>query len=237
MECLFNYIWIAAAAPGGGVQGSVLGSAIRSSGFAKMILLVLFGISAVSWAVMVYKYNMFKKAEKDTKPFLKNLPKSRNDPARLMSLCKKFNKSHLARILKEGYLEAGNHALMYKKTKAASEEIKEHIDNAISDEVVRLEEMLVILAIAASASPLLGLLGTVWGVMGSFLGMEAHQAASISAVAPGISDALVTTIAGLSAAIPAVIAYNYFVNKVKVMISEMENFAHKFSNGFFALKE
>ena len=232
---MINFILI--TAPAAAAQGSVLGSAARSSGFAKLILLILFLISAVSWAVMVYKYRILRSADADTRPFLKNLPRSKNDPARLMSLCKKFKNSHIARILRSGYLESGDPSLMYKKTKAAGEEIKDHIDNAISDEVVRLEEMLVILAIAASASPLLGLLGTVWGVMGSFLGMEAHQAASISAVAPGISDALVTTIAGLAAAIPAVIAYNYFVNRIKVMTSEMENFAHRFSNGFFAVKE
>ncbi len=229
-----NFVFMAAPLAAG--QGSVLGSAMRSSGFAKLILFILFTISAVSWAVMVYKYKVLKSADRDTKPFLKNLPGSKDDPARLMALCKKFKNSHLSRILREGYLESVSPALMYKKTKAASEEIKDHIDNAISDEVVRLEEMLVLLAIAASASPLLGLLGTVWGVMGSFLGMEAHQAASISAVAPGISDALVTTIAGLASAIPAVIAYNYFVNRIKVMTSEMENFAHKFSNGFFTAK-
>ena len=232
---MINFILITAPLAAG--QGSVFGSALRSSGFAKLILLILFLISAGSWAVMVYKYRVLKSADTDTRPFLKNLPRSKNDPARLMSLCNKFRNSHIARILREGYLESGNPSLMYKKTKAASEEIKDHMDNAISDEVVRLEEMLVFLAIAASASPLLGLLGTVWGVMGSFLGMEAHQAASISAVAPGISDALVTTIAGLGAAIPAVIAYNYFVNRIKVMTSEMENFAHKFSNGFFTVKE
>ncbi len=228
---------LAAASPSVAAQASVMGSALRSSGFAKLILFILFMISAVSWAVVVYKYRVLRNADLETKPFLKNLPKSKSDPARLMSLCKKFKNSHISRILRAGYLESGNSSLMYKKTKAAGEEIKDHIDNAISDEVVRLEEMLVILAIAASASPLLGLLGTVWGVMGSFLGMEAHQAASISAVAPGISDALVTTIAGLATAIPAVIAYNYFVNRIKVMTSEMENFAHRFSNGFFAAKE
>ena len=218
-------------APMAAGQGSIVGSALRSGAFAKFILLILFFISAVSWAVIIYKFISFNNARRESKSFLRNLARWKRDPAKLMSLCKKFKNSYLARIIHAGYLEKGNPGVF--RARAAGEEKMGYIDNAISDEVVRLEEMLVVLAITASASPLLGLLGTVWGVMGAFLGMEAHQSATISAVAPGISDALITTIAGLAAAIPAVIAYNYFVNQVKIMTTEMENFAHRFAAGFF----
>ena len=84
------------------------------------------------------------------------------------------------------------------------------------------------LAISATVSPLLGLLGTVIGVMDSFLGIAASGSANISAVAPGVAEALVTTVAGLTVAIPAAIAYNYFVSRLGAFTGELEGFASEF---------
>ncbi|MBI4607564.1 MAG: MotA/TolQ/ExbB proton channel family protein [Candidatus Rokubacteria bacterium] len=95
---------------------------------------------------------------------------------------------------------------------------------AASVEIARMERYLPFLATTASATPFIGLFGTVWGVMESFRGIGSQGSASLAVVAPGISEALIATAAGLGAAIPAVIAYNFFVNRVKRWASEMEGF-------------
>ena len=96
---------------------------------------------------------------------------------------------------------------------------------AAAVEIPRMERYLPFLATTASTAPFIGLFGTVWGVMDSFRGIGAQGSASLAVVAPGISEALIATAAGLGAAIPAVIAYNFFVNRVKHWVSEMEGFS------------
>jgi biopolymer transport protein TolQ len=103
---------------------------------------------------------------------------------------------------------------------------------AASGEIARMERVLPFLATTASASPFIGLFGTVWGVMESFRGIGQQGSASLAVVAPGISEALIATAAGLGAAIPAVIAYNFFVNRVKYWAVEMEGFALDLLNLF-----
>ena len=213
------------AAPMVARESSVVSSALRSGAMAKGILLILFLYSIASWAIMVTKFISFRMAGKESEDFLKLFKKNRHDSSYLLSLCRRFKYSHLAEILKAGYLDPGH------RRKLSTDETRESLDRAISNKILHLEDMLVFLAIGGSACPLLGLLGTVWGVMGAFLGMETYHSASISAVAPGISDALITTIAGLAAAIPAVVGYNYFVNSVRVMTTEMEDFAHSLVSG------
>ena len=86
------------------------------------------------------------------------------------------------------------------------------------------------LATVANSSPFIGLFGTVWGIMGAFQGIGAKGSASLAVVAPGISEALIATATGLAAAIPAVVAYNYFVSRIRVLDSEMTNFSNDFLN-------
>ena len=104
------------------------------------------------------------------------------------------------------------------------ESVNRALRRAAALEVARLEHYLPFLATTASATPFIGLFGTVWGVMAAFHGIGAQGSASLAVVAPGISEALVATAAGLGAAIPAVIGYNYFVNRVKHWATEMEGF-------------
>ena len=102
------------------------------------------------------------------------------------------------------------------------------LESATAHEVTRLEKALIFLATTGATTPFIGLFGTVWGVMTSFQAIGLKGSANIAAVAPGISEALIATAAGLFAAIPAVIAYNYFVQKVKVFGPDMENFSLDF---------
>ncbi len=108
--------------------------------------------------------------------------------------------------------------------------IERSLNNASNSEMTKLESAIGFLATTGSASPFIGLFGTVWGIMDTFQGIGARGSATLAVVAPGISEALVATAAGLAAAIPAVIFYNYFLNKSKIMVQEMDNFAAEFLN-------
>ena len=101
---------------------------------------------------------------------------------------------------------------------------------ATSVEITKLENYLTFLATTASAAPFIGLFGTVWGIMDAFRGLSVTHSSSIQAVAPGIAEALIATAVGLAAAIPALIAYNHFVQQIKVVAVEMDNFSHEFLN-------
>jgi len=104
------------------------------------------------------------------------------------------------------------------------------MNRACGSETTKLEAALAFLATTGSASPFIGLFGTVWGIMDTFKGIGARGSATLAVVAPGISEALIATAAGLAAAIPAVIFYNYYLNRIKIMTLEMDNFASELLN-------
>jgi biopolymer transport protein TolQ len=101
---------------------------------------------------------------------------------------------------------------------------------ASTSELTKLEKALGFLATTGSTTPFIGLFGTVWGIMDAFRGIGMRGSATLAVVAPGISEALIATAAGLAAAIPAVVAYNYYINRIKVLSSEMENFSSELLN-------
>jgi biopolymer transport protein TolQ len=110
----------------------------------------------------------------------------------------------------------------------------ENVDRAMRrasrEQITRLERALTFLATTGSTAPFIGLFGTVWGIMNAFIGLSRTGASTIQAVAPGIAEALIATALGLAAAIPSVMAYNYFSRQVRVLSSEMENFSAEFLN-------
>ncbi|NCC53049.1 MAG: biopolymer transporter ExbB [Spartobacteria bacterium] len=110
------------------------------------------------------------------------------------------------------------------------EAVRNVAERTVADQALLLESSMGYLATAVSASPFLGLLGTVWGVMDSFGGMAVSGAATLSAVAPGISGALLTTVVGLLVALPSAIGYNYLTNEIRQMCVQMDNFAQEFSS-------
>jgi biopolymer transport protein TolQ len=109
-----------------------------------------------------------------------------------------------------------------------SESVRNAMERTVSDQIAQLEDKMGLLSTVVAASPFFGLLGTVWGVMGSFAGMAQHGAANIGAIAPGISGALLTTVAGLLVAIPALIGYNLLANKMRKLVNEMDGFVEDF---------
>jgi biopolymer transport protein TolQ len=186
------------------VELSVLRLIIDSTLFAKTIFFILLIISVISWAIMINKYIFISRYKSELSRFLKTLANQANRGF-VEDCCLHFSKGRAKRlpilILR----------LIKSKTqdnlKISPEPI---INNAINYEANKLKQGMGIIASAANISPLIGLLGTVWGVMYSFISIGQQGTANIAAVAPGIAEALMTTIAGLCAAIPAMTGYNLF---------------------------
>ena len=190
---------------------------------AKAILGVLAFFSIVSWALIVEKWWQFRRVRGQTLAFLRAFREARRSSIAQVA-AKKHRESPLATMYSAAYQEAdddpGGGDVDAERLDAAERAMR----RSAALEVARLERYLPFLATTASATPFIGLFGTVFGIMSAFHGIGAQGSASLAVVAPGISEALIATAAGLGAAIPAVIAYNYFVNRVKHWATEMDAF-------------
>jgi biopolymer transport protein TolQ len=204
----------------------------------KLVLLILVYFSLVSWAIIFYKFTVVQKAIKDSDRFLDFFwSKKRFDL--IGQGIRDFASSPLATLFREGYHEmlqmkkrstepgeVGDFSLKMDKTETVGRALR----RATTQETHRLEKYLTFLATTGSTTPFIGLFGTVWGIMDAFHGIGQTGSASLAVVAPGISEALIATAIGLAAAIPAVMGYNHFLNKVNVLIGEMDNFSQEFLN-------
>jgi len=191
------------------------------------VLLILLVFSVVSWALIFQKLSFFGTVNRRTNEFLRIFRASRGlpDPHVLAT-----TQSPLAAMYAAGHRElqsqvGGNPPGRLKSLNAVTVSMQ----LGAAEEVRRSERYMSWMATTGSVTPFIGLFGTVWGVMDSFAGLGSAGAASLRAVAPGIAEALITTAAGLFAAIPAVIAYNYFVRNIKDLAQRMDNFAMEVS--------
>lgn len=203
---------------------------------AKVVLALLVLTSIFSWAIILLKFKTLVASQRESQKFL-SIYEENKDFADLYSSCNMLRKSPLVKIFKAGYLELQQIKKDVLSKKIAGElNIKTDLldwmedvialfQRIISIETAALEKYLIFLATVSTSAPLIGLFGTVWGVMNAFQGIGNQGSASIAAVAPGISEALVTTVAGLATAIPAAIFYNYFINRIKLRALEMETFS------------
>jgi biopolymer transport protein TolQ len=214
------------------LSGGILALVWNAGPIAKLVLLVLVGFSVVSWALIVEKAWQFRKVRRQTFEFLRVFRDARR-PSSGHSAARKLRQSPLAQLYFAAYQEVAGIPEVLDKVlddlddglnAERLEAVNRALRRAAALEVARLEHYLPFLATTASATPFIGLFGTVWGVMAAFHGIGAQGSASLAVVAPGISEALIATAAGLGAAIPAVIGYNYFVNRVKHWAVEMEGF-------------
>ena len=139
-----------------------------------------------------------------------------------------YDRSPIATVFRAGYRELARIARTGRPTKGDVENVERALQRAQSAELTRLENKVSFLATTASTAPFIGLFGTVWGVFNAFRGISAEGSTSLATVAPGIAEALIATAAGLFAAIPALIGYNYLLNKIKVLASEMDDFSLEF---------
>jgi biopolymer transport protein TolQ len=214
---------------------SPLSSLLEQTGWvARVVLCILLILSVFSWAIIFQKSRTFGQIEPQTKKFLSMFRAGRGlpDPNTLRAGA---GETPLVVVYQAGYkeLEAQLHAgsprvqgetVRVKNPRAVGVEMQV----AAGEEVRRLEKWMSWLATTGSVSPFIGLFGTVWGVMDAFSGLGDAGSASLRAVAPGIAEALITTAAGLFAAIPAVIAYNYFVGNIRGVSGRMDSFASEF---------
>lgn len=219
----------------GGLTAGVLDLILNAGPVAKFVLALLALFSIVCWALIVEKWWQFGRIKQQTIRFLKTFREGRRFSA-VYGAAKKHRESPLAQIYIAAYQEMSGsapYAEMVDRLLDEAEDgfggerleaVNRAMRRATSEEIARLERYLPFLATTASSAPFIGLFGTVWGVMESFRGIGAQGSASLAVVAPGISEALIATAAGLGAAIPAVIGYNYFVNRVKRWASEMDGF-------------
>lgn len=209
---------------------------IGSSGtIAQGILLLLLWFSVVSWGIIVYKWKIFKKARAQSQKFL-NLFRQRRSFSEASATLAVLSGTPLSKILNTGYRTvqeiARDNPVYVKETNPkialtfeALEEVKSAVQRTSNEELERLEKYLVFLATCGNVAPFLGLLGTIWGVMDSFRSIGVKGSASLAVVAPGIATALIATIVGLAVAIPAVIGFNYFNNKLRGFSVLFDNFS------------
>jgi len=204
--------------------------------FGQLILLVLFFLSITAWSVILRKLILFRSAKAASKNFRAIYQSYRSDPLSLISDDTYFVESPFYELCDEALssltsnikeVVVGNPKRVEKEeiSRSGLEVIERNLDRKITGETTKLEKNLGLLATAASVSPFLGLLGTVWGLLVSFQEMTAHNSARLSVVAPGIAEALVTTVVGLIVAIPSLVMYNYMTGSIKKFETEMEDFA------------
>jgi biopolymer transport protein TolQ len=221
--------------PTDSLHSGVLDLILNAGPVGKTVLFILLGFSIISWALIVEKWWQFRRIKRQTLAFLKLYREGRHATV-AHSVTRKYRDSPLAVLYAAAHQEAFGPDDLDDGEDGLGAERLEHVERALrrqaAHEVARLERYLPFLATTASAAPFIGLFGTVWGIMAAFHGIGQQGSASLAVVAPGISEALVATAFGLAAAIPAVIGYNYFVNRVKHWATEMEGFTLDLLNVF-----
>jgi len=204
----------------------------------KLVLLILLYFSVVSWAIIFYKLLQVHRANKDSEHFLNFFWQTKRFDA-VSTQIDRFAHSPLSVLFTEGYselrkvVEKGEdkqESHVISTDLGGVENVARALRRATTSEITRLEKYLTFLATTGSTAPFIGLFGTVWGIMTAFKGIGETGSASLAVVAPGIAEALVATAIGLVAAIPAVMGYNHFQNRLKVLIAEMDNFSTEFLN-------
>jgi len=221
---------------GSNFHGSLLGMILDAGLMVKFVLLILLVLSVVSWTIIFLKFRYYRKIRIENEAFDSDYQRS-NKLSEVLPAAKKYSVSTTAEVFRVGYTELTKMNKVSKDGSRGDEISLSSLDNvqralnrASNTEMTKLESALGFLATTGSASPFIGLFGTVWGIMETFKAIGARGSATLAVVAPGISEALIATAAGLAAAIPAVIFYNYFLNKSKAMVQEMDNFADEFLN-------
>jgi biopolymer transport protein TolQ len=214
-----------------GVGDIIVGAGI----VARLVLAVLVVLSIISWAIAIDKFRAFRRSGRHTKRFLSLLPRdfsifeaSRHGRG--------FQDSNLPRLMVEAATVvekdlASLPSVDQSHARTIAESARSSMERVALDMVDGMERNLGFLATTASVSPFLGLFGTVWGVMNSFLSMGQMGTASLTVVGSGVAEALITTVFGLGAAIPALVAYNYLVNTIRRERSQMDSFISRVTEG------
>jgi biopolymer transport protein TolQ len=205
------------------IGGEILDLVSSTGAVAKFVLITLLAFSLISWAIILTKWSLLRRARLQSGRFLRAFRKAQRLQD-IATVADQFRPSPLVGVFEGGFQE-------YKRqlsTPAASLRsliaVQRGMQIGASEEITRLERNVPWLAITAAVTPFIGLFGTVWGIIDAFHGLGTAGGATLRAVAPGISEALITTAAGLAAAIPAVIAYNLIGNSIRTFAARGDDF-------------
>jgi len=214
-------------------QGEVWQLLTNTGLVARIVLLILLAFSILSWAIILEKFRNFRAARRESQEFLKVFRQSKK-LSEIRAFCRTLKASPLPEVFHSGYREIESQATVTENPGRphirSLEAVRRALQIGASTELSRMEQWLAWLATTGAVTPFVGLFGTVWGIIDAFHGMGTAGTASLRSVAPGISEALITTAAGLFAAIPAVIAYNIFLQRIKEFGTQMDDFALEFLN-------
>ncbi len=223
-------VMLTQAAPTEGASFSDIWEMVMKAGLVvQLVMLTLLLFSIISWAIIILKSKQLNKARRYSYYFLDLFWKSRS-LASIYSDSKGYESSPVAQIFRVGYEELTRLRKTRSDKMQGMKNVQRALRRASGAELTRISRALPFLATTGNTAPFIGLFGTVWGIMGSFHTIGQTGAANLASVAPGISEALVATAAGLAAAIPAVVAYNHFATRVRVIEAEMTNFSSDFLN-------
>ncbi len=232
------------------MTGEILELILQASAVVKVVMALLALMSAITWFIVGAKLKQFGSAGRLSRRFLQLFWARGNrgqwDATRLEQIYHQlasFRQSPLAKVFHAGYVELArmtgtsspNHgSYPPPRSDLASSADVQNVERALhrtsATELTQLEHYLSFLATTGSTAPFIGLFGTVWGIMNSFMSIRAQGNASLDVVGGDIAEALIATALGLAAAIPAVMAYNYFLRRLRVIEQEMDAFSNDFLN-------
>jgi biopolymer transport protein TolQ len=210
------------------VGGEIVDLVSQSGAVAKIVLLTLLAFSVVSWAIILSKWGTLQRARLQSGRFVRAFRKAQRLQD-IAAVAEQFRPSPLVGVLQGGFEEFRRQMGSTGAVRSILA-IQRAMQIAASEEISRFERNMPWLAITGAVTPFVGLFGTVWGIIDAFHGLGTAGAATLRAVAPGISEALITTAAGLVAAIPAVIAYNLIGNSIREFAARSDDFALEMMN-------
>ena len=227
---LVNLITVSEGTP----EMTITGLIAQASPVVKGVLLLLVMMSVISWYIIVYKWLYLRRAQGESALFLETFWQSKRLDE-IYQTSEHLTRSPVSQVFRAGYVEltklkGGGAGDTMHGQMGGMENIERALRRAQTAETITLQSLTGFLATTASAAPFIGLFGTVWGIMSSFINIAHEQNAKLTTVAPGIAEALVATAIGLVAAIPAVMAFNFFVSRIHVLEADMDNFGHDFLN-------
>jgi len=211
------------------VSGEIVGLVQETGPVAKVVLISLLAFSLLSWAIILSKWGLLRRARVQSGRFLRAFRKAQylQDVA---AVAEQFRPSPLVGVFEGGFEEYRRQGAVPTGVVRNPDAVRRAMQIAASEELSRFERNLPWLAITGAVTPFVGLFGTVWGIIDAFHGLGTAGAATLRAVAPGISEALITTAAGLAAAIPAVIAYNLIGASIREFAARGDDFALEMLN-------
>ncbi len=209
-------------------QTSLVNLILNMGPLVAAVVLLLVGFSILSWTIAFSKISLLKRAGINDKRFLKALRRV-EQLADLNAVSEQFRPAPLVTVFEFGYEEVARQVNSYSRLRNPAA-LQRCLQLGANEEIAHLQRNMAWLATTASAAPFIGLFGTVWGVLEAFRGLGNAGGATLRAVAPGIAEALIATAFGLFAAIPALIFFNYFSQRIREIRARMDDFSLEFFN-------